>query len=132
VAVNCCVALVTRVAVVGLIETVPETFTVVLTLAAVSATLVAAIVCAPACDGAVYMPVALIVPLVAFPPATPSTDHVTPVLVMPLIVAVNCCVPDCATVAPVGATTNENTVTAAVALSAPLVVLAAPMLWFPD
>jgi len=47
------------------------------------------------------------------------------------MVAVNCCVPDCATVAPVGATTNENTVTAAVALSAMFVALAAPIVWFP-
>jgi len=33
------------------------------------------------------------VPVVAFPPPTPSTVHETAVLVVPLTVAVNCC--DC-------------------------------------
>ena len=37
--------------------------------------------------GGVYNPVDVIVPVVGDPPATPSTDQVTPVLL-----AVNCCV----------------------------------------
>jgi hypothetical protein len=47
----------------------------------------------PACVGAVYRPVPLIVPAVALPPTTPSTDHVTAVLPVPVTVAVNCVVP---------------------------------------
>jgi hypothetical protein len=43
--------------------------------------------------GAVYSPLALIVPTVAFPPTTPFTLHVTPRFWESLFtVAVNCCV----------------------------------------
>ena len=42
--------------------------------------------------GAVYRPPVEIVPIVEFPPATPSTDHFTAVLLVPVTVAVNCCV----------------------------------------
>ena len=42
--------------------------------------------------GAVYRPVASIVPSVAFPPATPFTPHVTAVLVVFVTITVNCCV----------------------------------------
>jgi hypothetical protein len=59
----------------------------------VSAALVAITVCVPACDGAEYTPLALIVPALAFPPLTPSTDHVTAVLLVPVTVAVNAVVP---------------------------------------
>jgi len=41
--------------------------------------------------GAVYAPVASIVPMLALPPATPFTDHVTAVLVELLTVAVKTC-----------------------------------------
>ena len=47
-------------------------------------------VCDPAAAGAVYMPPEVMVPTVAFPPATPSTDHATVVLEMFCTVAVNC------------------------------------------
>jgi hypothetical protein len=47
------------------------------------ATLVAVIVWAPVEIGAVYRPLAVIVPTDALPPAFPSTDQVTPVLVTP-------------------------------------------------
>jgi hypothetical protein len=81
---------------VGLIETLTPgaavTVTAALALLVVSATLVAVTVWLPACDGAVYKPVALIVPTVAFPPAIVSTDHVTAVLELPCTVAENCAV----------------------------------------
>jgi hypothetical protein len=67
-----------------------------------SATLVAVTVCPPAVDGAVYNPPVLTVPTVLFPPFTPSTDQVTAVFVVPVTVAVNCCVPPSATIAVVG------------------------------
>ena len=41
--------------------------------------------------GAEYMPLVSTMPSVAFPPATPFTDHVTAVLLVPVTVAVNCC-----------------------------------------
>jgi len=50
----------------------------------VSATLVAMMRYVPAAAGAVYRPDASIVP--------PDADQVTPVLLLPLTVAVNCCV----------------------------------------
>jgi len=43
----------------------------------------------PAVAGAVYSPIALIVPTVAFPPATLSTDHVTAVFEVFATVAAN-------------------------------------------
>ena len=46
-------------------------------------------------------------PTVVFPPMTPSTDHVTAVLVEPVTVAANCCVVLTATVAVVGETVTE-------------------------
>ena len=73
------------------------TATVALAVAEVSATLAAVMVCAPVFDGAVYNPVALIEPLVVFPPATPSTDHVTAVFVLFATVALNCAVPPAST-----------------------------------
>ncbi len=54
------------------------------------ATLVAVTVCLPGDAGAMYLPDALIVPTVEFPPDTPSTDHVTDVFEEPVTVAVNC------------------------------------------
>jgi hypothetical protein len=68
------------------------TATEALALLVVSATLVAVTLWLPATAGAVYTPDALIVPVVAFPPATPSTDHVTAVFVVFCTVAVNCAV----------------------------------------
>jgi hypothetical protein len=41
--------------------------------------------------GAAYSPVALMVPTVAFPPARSFTDQLTPWLLLPVTVAVNCC-----------------------------------------
>jgi hypothetical protein len=70
------------------------TVTWAVALLVASATLVAVTACGPpGWAGAVYKPMALIVPLVAFPPWTPSTDHVTAVLVVPVTVAVNGVVP---------------------------------------
>jgi hypothetical protein len=63
-------------------------------LTVASAELVAVTVYAPTAEGAVYKPLELMTPVVLLPPATPSTDHVTAVLVDPCTVAVNCCVPD--------------------------------------
>jgi hypothetical protein len=40
--------------------------------------------------GAVYSPLALMVPIVLFPPGTPFTDQVTPVFEVPVTVAMNC------------------------------------------
>ena len=56
------------------------------------------------------------VPTVLFPPATPSTDHVTDVLVVPVTNAVNCWVPRGASMALVGITVSRMTLTAALAL----------------
>ena len=67
-----------------------------------SATLVAVTVCEPVVAGAVYKPVLEIVPVALLPPLMLSTDHVTAVLVVPLTVAVNCCVCCGATLADVG------------------------------
>jgi hypothetical protein len=78
----------------------------------------------------VYIPLALIVPVAAFPPATPSTDHVTAVLLNPVIVALNCCVPDGATVAEVGDATMVKTVTGAL-MFRPLLVTVAATVWLP-
>jgi hypothetical protein len=81
------------------------------------ATLVAVTVCMPACAGAVYSPIELIVPTVMFPPPTPSTDHVTDALDNPSTVAVNCCVAPATTNATPGETdTNDVTVTTALAV----------------
>src|SRR5262245_24851227 len=49
---------------------------------------VAVTVCAPTVDGGVYCPPTVMVPTVALPPATPSTDQVT--LPLPGPVAVYC------------------------------------------
>ena len=57
----------------------------------------------PAC-GALYRPLAEIVPVVVFPPVTPFTCQVTAVLGRPLIAAVNCCVVKTSTVAALGVT----------------------------
>ena len=53
--------------------------------------------------GAVYKPVAEIVPTAALPPATPLTFQVTDVFALPLTVEVNCCVAAGASVTVVGA-----------------------------
>jgi hypothetical protein len=42
-------------------------------------------------DGATYKPDPLMIPTVAFPPATPFTAHVRLLFVEPFTVAVNCC-----------------------------------------
>ena len=46
---------------------------------------VAVIKCDPAVDGGVYSPEEDIVPVVVFPPTTPSTDQVTSVVRIPLM-----------------------------------------------
>ena len=73
-----------------------------------SATLVAVTVCEPVVAGAVYKPVLEIVPVVLLPPLMLSTDHVTAELVVPLTVAVNCCVCCGASVADVGEIATET------------------------
>jgi len=54
--------------------------------------------------GAVYMPFASIVPVVAFPPPTEFTDHVTLLLVLPLTVAAKLAFAPARTVAVAGVT----------------------------
>src|ERR1700681_1950785 len=54
--------------------------------------------------GALYSPAALMEPVVAFPPATPFTDHVTLVLLLPVTVAVQLSVLAARTVALGGVT----------------------------
>jgi hypothetical protein len=44
--------------------------------------------------GALYSPLVVIVPTVEFPPVTPFTDQVTPVVVVFVTVAVNCWAPE--------------------------------------
>ena len=69
------------------------TVTVAMALLVASAALVAVTVCVPACVGAVYSPVASMVPVFEFPPAILSTDQFTLVLLVPATAALNCCCP---------------------------------------
>jgi hypothetical protein len=71
------------------------TVTVAPALFVVSAALVAVTVTLPpegTTDGAEYSPFVDTVPTVELPPAIPLTPQVTAVFVVPLTVAVNCCV----------------------------------------
>jgi hypothetical protein len=83
----------------------------------VSALLVTLTVCEPAAAGAVYNPTVETVPTVVLPPDTPSTDHVTAVLVVPVTVAVNCCVAFTAMLAVVGLIVIPTVVTVTAALA---------------
>jgi hypothetical protein len=69
--------------------------------------------------GAVYSPPEETVPLIEFPPATPFTSQLTPVLGVPLTVELNCCVRDTSTDALAGDTDTE-TVATTVTLASPL------------
>src|SRR5579864_1125259 len=92
VAVNCWVAPVIIIAFAGeMASPVAVTVTVALALLVPSAALVAVTVCVPACIGAVYKPVASMLPVLEFPPAILSTDQFTLVLVVPATAALNCC-----------------------------------------
>lgn len=125
VAVNCCVPPATNVAEVGATVTDTAGATPIVTAAVpdllVSATLVAVTWNEPAFLPAVNNPVVLIVPPVAV--------HVTAVLLVPVTVAVNCCVPPDATVADEGDTLTDTTgaavtVTLAVAVVDPPALVA--------
>ena len=59
-------------------------------------------------DGAVYKPVASIVPVAVFPPAAAFTDHVTLVFAFPVTAAVNACVAPARTIAVAGATVTTT------------------------
>src|SRR5882672_7710979 len=108
VAVNCCVNPACTLGVFGLSETLigKTTVTVAVSDFVVSATEIAFTVVAPAgtVAGAVYRPLALIVPTVALPPGTVFTCHVTVVFVAFVTVAVNCCIRPVTTVAVFGET----------------------------
>lgn len=94
VAVNCCVAPVIITALAGDMATpaaVTVTVTVALARLVASAALMAVTLCVPAWEGAVYSPVASMVPVVEFPPAILSTDQFTLVSLVPPTVALNCC-----------------------------------------
>jgi hypothetical protein len=90
-----------------------------------SATAVALNVAVPALAGAVYLPV-----LSTVPPAAGVTDQVTPLLLVPVTVTENCCVPPDTTLATDGFTgeiaTNSTATAASVngAAAAPFGVLA--------
>ena len=104
VAVNCCVALVESEAEPGESDTATTaalTVTVADADLVVSATLVAFTVKDPAALGAVYMPLEETLP--------PVADHVTAVLLLPLMLAVNCCVPPVSIEAEIGETVTETT-----------------------
>lgn len=130
VAVNCSVLELANIPEVGESATVTAEI-MALALSVGFATLVAVTVWVPGCDGAVYKPEAEMVPTVALPPATPSTDQVTAVLEDPGSVAVNCCVPAGATVAVVGETMMAAIVTVAVAFSDVSAELVAVMVCVP-
>jgi hypothetical protein len=85
-------------------------------------TLVTETVCSPIAFGAVYRPLALIVPTEVLPPAVPSTDQVTPVVATPWMFALNCCDPPGANRVPAGEIERLRTVTAAAAAPDPAVV----------
>jgi hypothetical protein len=89
----------------------PLTITAELALLLGSALLVMVTVCEPLADGAVYSPLVVIVPVLAAPPNTPSTYHLTPVLVVPVTMAANCFVAFPATVTEVGLMLIVMTVT---------------------
>jgi hypothetical protein len=119
--VNCCVPFTFTVADVGLIEMLTDdavTVTLALAVLVESALLVTVTVWLPAAAGAVYNPLLEIVPTVEFPPLTPSTDHCTLALVVPVTVAVNFDVVFTTTLDDVGLmlTATAVTVTAALAL----------------
>jgi hypothetical protein len=80
--VNCCGVDAITVAVEGLTEIV-ETTTDALAVADVSAVLVAVTVCEPVVGGEVYAPAVVIMPTVALPPPTLSTDQDTAVFENP-------------------------------------------------
>ena len=87
----------------------PEFFTNATPDTVESATLVATIETTPGgkgsmLAGAVYRPLAEIVPKPACPPAIQFTLHTTSVLLVPLTVALNCCVAPGGTVAELGDT----------------------------
>jgi len=83
------------------------TVTLALALLEESAALVAVTVWLPAAEGAVYRPLAEMVPALLLPPATPSTDQLTVVLLLLLTVAENCTAPPAATVAEAGEMLTE-------------------------
>jgi hypothetical protein len=68
-------------------------------------------------DGAVYRPLLVMVPTVELPPATPFTSQVAAVLV-PLTIALNCCVLPAVTLAEVGVTLTATGVAGAVIVRA--------------
>ncbi len=104
VALNCCVPLVVKEADVGETDTATVAGAVTVTVAdadlVVSATLVAFTVYVPPVLGAVYKPLEEIVPPVAV--------QVTAVFVVPVTVAVNCCVPPVLSEATVGETVTAT------------------------
>jgi hypothetical protein len=92
-----------------------------------SATLVAVTDTMPAdgtTDGPVYNPPDETVPTVESPPATPFTHQVTPVFVVFVTLAVNCCVPDVGTDALVGEMDTETGTTIVAVAEAIFVVSA--------
>jgi hypothetical protein len=62
--------------------------------------------------GAVYAPAVLITPIVASPPATPLTRHVTAVLALSVTVAANVCEPPVCTLTVAGETATRTGATA--------------------
>jgi hypothetical protein len=79
---------------------------------------------APVVGGAVYKPPDVIVPVVALPPATPSTDQVTALFFNPCIVVWNCSVADGSMVEAEGEIVKTKTLTAAFAAADELATLA--------
>jgi len=67
----------------------------------------------------VYNPVLPIVPTLAFPPTTPFTDHVAPWLVLPVTLAVNCCVCPTVIASAAGFTATTTTTLSVAATEAP-------------
>src|SRR5207248_2682594 len=103
-ALNCSVCITCTLPLVGEIETVTGGGVAVMLTLALALLLVSATLCALTVTvegdgtavGAVYRPAEETLPTVGFPPAVPFTSHVTAVLVVPVTVALNCCVnPTC-------------------------------------
>lgn len=95
--VNCCVRPTCRLGFVGEIVTTMGGVTVTVALPTGFGATVLVAVIAKVCGnsklaGAVYKPVASMVPTVALPPAMPLTAQVTVVVMVPVTVAVNCCI----------------------------------------
>jgi hypothetical protein len=107
---NCCVALAATEAVEGLTVTgspITMEACAVLFVLALETAVIVTVEGLGIVSGAVYNPALVMVPCFSSPPLTPFTSQVTPLLLVPVTFAVNCCVDDMATLAAAGVIVTE-------------------------